>query len=452
MPPAPDLVRSIALPADPSSAGVARRFLTDLLTERGQQRWIDAAELAVSEIVTNAVLHAHTELTVSVTADDASVRVEVRDHNPSLPAQRSYDEQATTGRGMSLVASVTSTHGVHSLGQDGKVVWFTVDDASGSAADPLDAWGELGELDDAQHVEAGQGATVALQGVPATLWAAAEQHQDAIIRELTLLRASRGLPTQDLVLADAARRLLSDAVGAAVAASVVDGAAQTPLPDGHPSPLPIAPRNVDATVVLDLPVAAFAGLQDVLDEAESLAGRDELLVRPGLPEVVALRDWACEQVIAQAAGTPAGAWPGTDAERFTDVDTDPRAQPLAWDPSVVASSARGAIAADDANRIVAVSAPLCRALGYLASDLVGRRVVALVPHRFREAHVAGFTRHLTTGEAHALGVDLELPVLSADGQEVSCHFFIEAVGTPSGRTVYTAWITPVSQDPARTGP
>jgi PAS domain S-box-containing protein len=40
------------------------------------------------------------------------------------------------------------------------------------------------------------------------------------------------------------------------------------------------------------------------------------------------------------------------------------------------------IAADDANRIVAVSRPLARLLGWRPEDLAGRRVVTVVPPRF----------------------------------------------------------------------
>lgn len=434
--------RSLSLPADPASARAARRFVAGFLEQLGWQDRLDAAELAVSEIVTNAILHAHTDLTVTVAAHGDLLRVEVRDRNPAPPSPRGYDEQATTGRGMSLVAAVTSEHGVHVLGAAGKVVWFALGDGSepsgpDDAEHLLDAWGDSEEAPGPE-----QPVAAVLLGVPATLWAAARQHHDALVRELTLLRASRGTHSDDLVLADAARRALSDAVEQAVERAAAQGALESPLPEGHPSPLPVAPRAVDALLPGTPEAVAYAVLQDVLDEAEALAGSDELLVRPGLPEVIALRDWACEQVIAQLGGTPPSPWPGTDAERFTDLVHVEPVRTLDWDPRVVSASERGAVAADDANRIVAISPPLCAALGYTADELVGRRVVVLVPHRFREAHVSGFTRHLTTGEAHAIGVDLELPVLRADGSEISCRFLIEATGTPSGRTVYVAWITP----------
>jgi PAS domain S-box-containing protein len=116
-----------------------------------------------------------------------------------------------------------------------------------------------------------------------------------------------------------------------------------------------------------------------------------------------------------------------------------------WDASVVRDAERGAVAADEGNRILAISRPLAQALGWDPDDLIGRRIVAIVPPRFREAHVAGFTRHLTTGKAHALDVRLELPVLRADATEVACEFFIQAHRSASGRAVYIAWVTPLSE-------
>ncbi len=61
------------------------------------------------------------------------------------------------------------------------------------------------------------------------------------------------------------------------------------------------------------------------------------------------------------------------------------------------TSGRGVVAADDANRIIAIRDPLAELPGWRPGDLVGRRVVTLIPPALREAHVAGFTRHLTTG-------------------------------------------------------
>jgi PAS domain S-box-containing protein len=160
--------------------------------------------------------------------------------------------------------------------------------------------------------------------------------------------------------------------------------------------------------------------------------------------VVALRDWACEQVQAQLHDVPPTPWTGTDHPRFVDPsmvrDTAP--QP-AWDAEFVSASTRSVVAADDNNRLVAVSGPAAELLGWDPAELTGRRVVTIVPPSLREAHVAGFTRHLTTGETHALGVPLELPVLRADGTQILCSFLIERAPAEVGRAVYVAWIDAV---------
>lgn len=76
-------------------------------------------------------------------------------------------------------------------------------------------------------------------------------------------------------------------------------------------------------------------------------------------------------------------------------------------------------------------------------DLVDRRVVTVIPPAWREAHVAGFSRHLSTGESRVLGVPLELPVLAADGREIPCRVLIERATENPGRPVFVAWIDPV---------
>jgi PAS domain S-box-containing protein len=447
------LERLLSLPGAPRSAGQARSFVRQLLEDAGHEEWMDAATLAVRELVTNGVIHGHTDLELTGRVEDDHVRVEVRDFNPTLPSPRSYDDHATTGRGLELVAAVSQAHGVESLGGAGKIVWFCVGTAS-QEQDPtgdelLAEWDDLGDftgLDRGAQDETGA-VTVVLRNMPATLWLAAREHHDALLRELALLRsadAESGWATSgDLAAADLARSWISRAVDAEVQRARESGAAHVPLPLYHPGALPPVPTALDLQVVVQREaVAAFGQLQDVLDEGERMARAGLLLVRPGLPEIVAVRDWAAEQVIAQVAGSPPAPWPGADDDRFSSaVDRSPG--PAGWDAAQVTDAVGGAIAVDDGNRILAVSARLAEVLGWPVDELVGRRVVAIVPPRFREAHVAGFSRHLSTGDARALGVQLRLPVLRADGTELVCTFLIEAEPTPEGRIVYLASITPV---------
>jgi PAS domain S-box-containing protein len=367
-----------------------------------------------------------------------------------LPAQRSYDDYATTGRGLGLVAALSRAHGVDSLGAGGKVVWFEVGDVLEwdelTPEQLLDQWDEPDGASPTAASAAADVVQVELRSMPATLWLAAREHHDALLRELVLLQSWPGGATADignLAAADEARMAIGSALDAAVHHARASGAATVPLPQYHPGALPSVPQSLDLVVSVGREQAAsFAELQDVLDHGERLAAAGQLLVRKGLPEITAVRDWAAEQVIAQLAGAPPAPWPGTDDERFT-ADVDQEAVPAGWDRAKVSDADVGLIAVTEDNRICAISAPLTAVLGWPADELVGRRVVAIVPPRFREAHVAGFTRHLSTGDARALGVQLRLPVLTRGGQEVECEFLIESEATPEGHVVYLAHITPV---------
>ena len=428
-----------------ASAGIARRLTREALESTDHDSWVSTAELLVSEVVTNASLHAHTPIELWVAVYDENLCVEVRDFNPLLPVPRDYGLDATTGRGMGLVSTLAKSCGVHGLGDDGKVVWFCVaDDPTHLEAEALIAAWDFDELLD-QPRAAPALSEIVLGSMPATLWLSARQHHDAIIRELALYLAERPELQVDVAAADAARGLISSALVAAIEQSHRDGHAEPPLPDGHPSPLPWVPRGLDLRLAVPADAGpSFAALQDVLDAAEQLAVDAKLLTRPGLPEIVAVRDWACEQVISQLAGNAPAAWPGTDQERFENAVHDRAAPgPPVWDATVVTESDVGVIAADDANRIIAISRPLAAALGWDPDDLVGRRVVTVIPPALREAHVAGFSRHLSTGEAHVLDVPLDLPVLAKDGSELLCRFLVQRAPANDGRAVYLAWIDPL---------
>ncbi len=306
----------------------------------------------------------------------------------------------------------------------------------------LDDWPDLSTDHDHERCD------VVLGSMPATLWLSARQHHDAILRELVLYRAEHSGVDVDLTAADDARSTISNALVDAIEQAHAQGLTRPALPDGHPSPLPWVPREID--LVLSLPRGvgpAHAALQDALDVAERLAAADRLFVRPGLPEVIAVRDWVSEQIQSQLVGVAPSPWGGVAQPRF-ETDGGRRVTEPEWDLSGPMSSGRGVVAADDANRIVGISDSLAEALGWEPAALRGRRVVTLIPPRLREVHVAGFTRHLTTGEAHVLGVPLVLPVLHADGSEVSCRFLVEQAEQRGARALYLAWIEPLPVEPS----
>lgn len=419
MPPSPQTVR---LAADPNSVSASRRHVRAVLTDSGHQDWCDDAELAVSELVTNVVLHARTVCEVSVTVEDHRVLVAVRDFSPSVLLERHFSEHATTGRGLRLVAGLGADVGIDSLGAQGKVVWFTIDGTASTHADGVSPQWDLEGLD---LLDDEVDTVVVLPAVPVMLWLATLEHQAALLRELYLVRAAApaGWDTLDLAAADRAYVLLATGTDRAGRATKVRTG-----PDGM--------TVMDVTVVLppSTGTEVFGHFQDALDLGRDLAREGRLLLRPPLPEIVSLRDWACDQVVAQVKGVPPSAW---DASLVEVLPLSGRA--LDWDDEVVRTSDLAVVAADESNRMIAVSPAAAALLGYAVRDMVGQRITTIVPRRMRAQHVAGFTRHLTTGAVRVLGRRVDLPVLRRDGTEQEHRVRFEARATGDGRQVYLAW-------------
>jgi anti-sigma regulatory factor (Ser/Thr protein kinase) len=122
----------LILPPDPASVRRARRFLQEALGD-GHVEVSTMAVLLVSELATNAVLHAGTDYTVRVELlAGGSVRAEVSDASSRLPVVKHYEPTAVTGRGLQMVASEASRWGVD-VRDGGKTVWFELDGAASSA-------------------------------------------------------------------------------------------------------------------------------------------------------------------------------------------------------------------------------------------------------------------------------------------------------------------------------
>jgi anti-sigma regulatory factor (Ser/Thr protein kinase) len=125
-------VNVVTLPPTTASVPVARRFVRARLVEGLAD--VDTATLLVSEVVTNAILHAHTPVTLTVEVADEVVRVAVRDGSPAPPRINTFPPTAATGRGMLLLDRLAKRWGVdHDPGTGGKVVWFEVGEPAEAA-------------------------------------------------------------------------------------------------------------------------------------------------------------------------------------------------------------------------------------------------------------------------------------------------------------------------------
>lgn len=115
------LQASIALAPHPTSSFAARNFVGGTLQGWGRGDLVEDAVLLTSEVVTNAIVHAGTDLIVSVRLDGARARVAVRDDDATVPSKR--QPSLDGGRGLSLVEALAGSWGTFRFG-DGKAVWF----------------------------------------------------------------------------------------------------------------------------------------------------------------------------------------------------------------------------------------------------------------------------------------------------------------------------------------
>ncbi|MDQ6840265.1 MAG: ATP-binding protein [Actinomycetota bacterium] len=109
---------------EPDQVAAARRFVTRSLTDWGFTN--PDVSLLVSELATNAVLHARSDFQVCVTAVLERIRVEVSDHNSRVPTMVPVPADAHSGRGLMLIQALAGAWGVEAHPGAGKTIWFEV--------------------------------------------------------------------------------------------------------------------------------------------------------------------------------------------------------------------------------------------------------------------------------------------------------------------------------------
>lgn len=113
------------LPAERQSARAARRFVSGVVTSWGCSDLEDSVLLLASELVTNALIHAHSDVEVVVRLLPDRLRVEVVDAGPEYVHRREATSEEQSGRGMAMTEALASAWGIDTL-LTGKSVWFEV--------------------------------------------------------------------------------------------------------------------------------------------------------------------------------------------------------------------------------------------------------------------------------------------------------------------------------------
>ena len=110
-----------------TASRVARDFVSRTCLDWGIAQGIASACLVVSEMVTNGLRHAVTDLDLALARHGGILRLALRDHSDEPLREPSYDLHGVGGRGLALIAACSRAWGVLPTVDGGKVVWAVLD-------------------------------------------------------------------------------------------------------------------------------------------------------------------------------------------------------------------------------------------------------------------------------------------------------------------------------------
>jgi anti-sigma regulatory factor (Ser/Thr protein kinase) len=138
----------VRLVGEPTSVADARRFVIEVLEGAGivDEAW--TATQVVSELATNAIVHADTDFVVRVSIGTTALRIAVTDYRPFVTlVERPFSATETTGRGLRLVDTLSCSWGVHTA-ETSKTVWCDIPRTGGGCGTTpaLDILADVGPI------------------------------------------------------------------------------------------------------------------------------------------------------------------------------------------------------------------------------------------------------------------------------------------------------------------
>jgi serine/threonine-protein kinase RsbW len=120
------MAKTVEFNPKPTSVRRARVFTAGVLGDYGvEASVIELAVLLVSELVTNAAVHAQSTIRVRVHVDSHWVRVEVEDEGPGEPRMGRQNSTELRGRGLAVVDRLSTDWGTDRH-EGHKTVWFEI--------------------------------------------------------------------------------------------------------------------------------------------------------------------------------------------------------------------------------------------------------------------------------------------------------------------------------------
>ena len=277
----------------------ARRWVGETCRDISRDDLVECAELGVSELVTNALLHASLPLTVRVRGTREHPRIEVRDGSTELPVLpgpgpgEDDDLLLTFGRGLSIVARCSTAWGVE-LEEDGKIVWFV---PAARSSEQMVEGVVTGESSPPAREPAPDEMGIDVLGVPLRSFVDFQRHYRELRREVRLLalahEAEYPLARDLSELFGTLERELREGVGASqIEDALASGSATADL---HIA----VPRSTAATI------GRFIRL---LDLADAFAREERLLSLARTADQQRFQRWFLGEFVRQQEGKPPMSW------------------------------------------------------------------------------------------------------------------------------------------------
>ena len=293
---------ALTLGSGPSGVNEARRWVVDTCAQIERNDLIECAELGVSELVTNAILHGEEPIKVRVRGTRHHPRIEVSDASrepPVLPGTETLEEEdmlLTFGRGLDIVARCAVAWGAE-IEDDGKVLWFVPAPRSSEDHAPEgvitglpEEPGARSRVRDLIHID--------IRGVPVRTFHAFQVHYRELRREVRLLALAH---EADYPLA----KSLSDLFGS------LDRVLREGInPDQVESAQEAGLNTTDLHVTTPAATAASIGrFLELLDLADAFCREERLLSLARTPEQRRFQRWFLGEFVRQQQGEPPVAWP-----------------------------------------------------------------------------------------------------------------------------------------------
>ncbi len=304
---------ALTLGSGPRGVHDARRWVVRTCADIGRHDLTECAELGVSELVTNALLHGEPPISVRVRGTAEHPRIEVRDSSleaPVLPTASEMDEHEelllTYGRGLTLVARSAHAWGAE-IEDDGKIVWFA---PAGEFAEDVGVPGLITGVDAARarREPTQDRVRVEILGVPLALFIGFQQHFRELRREVRLLSLAH---ERDYPLA----KSLSD-LFATLDRHLREGIGVEQIEAA------VAAKRTHTDLVVHMPRATARTLSrfiELLDLADDFCRQQRLLSLARTPEQRRFQGWFLCEFVRQAQGEEPVAWPETDSPHRTAV-------------------------------------------------------------------------------------------------------------------------------------